>query len=255
MLIGRLAVLATLTLAACTTSTPTSTVTPTPTYTTTATATPEPTPAPTPTSTPGPTATPEPSGIAPLDPDDSAELLSRLSQDERDCITDFDLLADFWSKHPDVDYEDVAQQMGCLRDETLLRLYLSNLAWYFEDLNLAWYFEDLGGAFRADTASCIRDGLNGISLGGLVREAHTVESDLVRQAHTAVWDLTVFYCLSEEEVTLAAPDSGLTDDEYDGMICTVEAFGGLEGLTDAYKTTGAQEFTDALLTNTYGCHR
>ena len=79
--------------------------------------------------------TPEPSSIVPLDPDDSAELLSRLSQDERDCVTDFELLADFWSKHPDVDYEDVAQQMGCLGDETLLNLHLAHLAWYFQDLN------------------------------------------------------------------------------------------------------------------------
>ena len=202
--------------------------------------------APTPTLTTEPTATSEPSGIAPLAPDESAGLLSRLLQSERDCITDFDLLADFWSKHPDVDYEDVAQQIGCLRDETLLSLYLASLA---------WHLQDLGGAFRADTASCIRGSLNGISLGGIVREAHTAERDLVRQAHTAVWDLTVWYCLSEEEVVLAGPDSGITSDEYGGMMCTVEAFGGLEGLTHMYKTTEVEEFTDALLTNTSGCHR
>ena len=177
-------------------------------------------------------------------PDDSVGLSSRLSQDERDCITDFELLADFWSKHPGVDYEDVAQQMGCLGDETLLSLYLASLA---------WHLQDLGGAFRADTASCIRGSLDGISLGGLVQEAHTAERDLVRQAHTAVWDLTVWYCLSEEEVALAGPDSGITSDEYDGMICTVEAFGGLEGLARMYKTTEIEEFTDALLTNMFGC--
>ena len=208
-----------------------------------------------PTSTPQPTATvpadastPTPtsdsSGIAPFAPDDSAELLSRLSRDERDCIMDFELLADFWSRHPDVDYEDVAQQMGCLRDETLLDLYLAGLA---------WQLQDLGGVFRADTASCIRGSLDGISLGGLVREAHTAERDLVRQAHTAVWDLTVWYCMSEEEVALAGPDSGITSDEYGGMICTVEAFGGLEGLAHMYKTTEVEEFTDAFVTNASGC--
>ncbi len=205
---------------------------------------PTPTSKPTPTLAPEPTAGPGPSGIAPLAPDDSAGLLSRLSPDERDCITEFDLLADFWSKHPDVDYEDVAQQMGCLRDETLLSLYLAGLA---------WHLQDLGGVFRADTASCIRGSLDGTSLGGIVREAHTAERDLVRQAHTAVWDLTVWYCLSEEEVALAGPDSGITSDEYDGMICTVEAFGGLAGLAQMYKTTGIEEFTDALLTNASGC--
>ena len=185
------------------------------------------------TATPEPGSTPEPSSIAPLNPDDPAELFSRLSQGERDCITDFDLLADFWPHPPHVDYEDVAGQMACLEDETLLDLHLANIA---------WYFQDLGGTFRADTASCIRESLEGIRMG-----------DLVREAHTAVSDLTLFYCLSEEEAALAAPDSGLTDEEYDGMICTVDAFGGLEEFTETYRNTDAEEFTEMMLTNLYGC--
>lgn len=190
----------------------------------------------------------EPSNIVPLDQDDSAGLLSRLSQDERDCVTDFELLADFWSRHPFldyvVDYDDVAQQLGCLGDETLLDLHLANIA---------WYFQDLGGEFKADTASCIQDGLSGISLGVLIHEAQTAEPRFVREMYTAFWDLTIFYCLSEEETALAAPDSGITEEEYDGMICTVDAFGGLERMNKAYRNTGAEEFTEMLLTNLYGC--
>ncbi len=72
-----------------------------------------------PAATPESASTSEPSSIAPLDPDDPAGLLPRLSQEERDCVTDFELLADFLSKHPDVDYEDVAQHLECLEDETL----------------------------------------------------------------------------------------------------------------------------------------
>ena len=66
-------------------------------------------------------------------------LLSRLLQEERDCTTDFELLSAFLSKHPDVDYEDVTQQLGCLGDGTLLDLHLAFIA---------WYFQDLGGMFR-----------------------------------------------------------------------------------------------------------
>ena len=198
----------------------------------------------TPTATPEPASTAEPSGIAPLDPDDSAGMLARLSQEEQDCITDFELLAAFLSKHPDVEYEDVAQQMGCLEDETLLDLYLAILA---------WYFQDIGGMFRADTESCIRDALDGVNLGDNIREVYTAEDDLVRQAHSEVWVLTVFYCLSEEEATLDSSESGMTDDEYDGMICTVDAFGGLKEFTEAYRNTGAEEFTKELVTNIYGC--
>ena len=239
-----LALLAFLSLVACFDSSPTSTVAPTPAYTTTPTAISEPMTVPTPTSTHEPTAIPEQSGIAPFDPDDSEELWARLSRVEQDCITDINLLADFWSQHPAVEYGDVDRQMECLRDETILRLQVASLA---------WYFQDLGGALSVATASCIHNGLNGISMGALVREAHTAEGDLVRQAHSAIWYLTVWYCQSEEEDALAAPDSGITEDEHDGMLCVVEAFGGLDGLTDAYRTTDAQDFTNAFLTNSYGC--
>ena len=174
-----------------------------------------------PAATPEPASASEPGSIAPLDPDDSAELLSRLSQEEQDCVTDVELLTGFLANYPDADYEDMAQQMGCLGDETLLQLELARLA---------WYFQDMGGEFRADTASCIQDGLKGISLGILFHEAHTAEPRFVREMYTALWDLTLFYCLSEEEAALAVPDSGITDEEYDGMICIVDAFGGLESV-------------------------
>ncbi len=197
---------------------------------------------------PEPASTPEPASIAPLDPDDSPDLLSRLSEEERDCITDVESLADFWSRHPFlgyvVDYEEVAQQFGCLGDETLLDLHLANLA---------WYFQDLGGELMVDTTSCIQDGLEGIGLGTLIHEAHTAEPRFVREMYTAFRDLTVFYCLSEEEAALAASDSGITDEEYDGMVCVVDAFGGLKGMNKAYRNTGAEELTEMLMTNLYSC--
>lgn len=200
------------------------------------------------TATPESASTPEPNSIVPLDPDDSADLLSRLSEEERDCITDVQLLADFWSRHPFldyvVDYDDVAQQLGCLGDETMLDLHLANLA---------WYFHDLGGEFKADTASCIQDSLKGISLGILIHEAHTAEPRFVREMYTAFLDLTIFYCLSEEESALAASDSGITTEEYDVMVCTVDAFGGLEAMNKAYRNTGAEQFTETLMTSLYDC--
>ena len=203
---------------------------------------------PVPGETPASTATPEPNSIVPLDPDDSPGLLSRLSQEERNCITDVGLLADFWSRHPFldyvVDYEGVAQQLGCLGDETLLDLHLANLV---------WYFQDLGGEFKADTASCIQDGLKEISLGTLIHEAHTAEPRFVREMYTAFLDLTIFYCLSEEESALAASDSGITTEEYDGMVCTVDAFGGLDGMNKEYRNTGTEDFTEMLMTNLYDC--
>ena len=71
--------------------------------------------------------------------------------------------------------------------------------------------------------------------------------------HNGFRDLTVFYCLSEEEAALAVPDSGITHEDYDGVICTVDAFGGLEGLNKGYRNTGAEEFTRELLTNASNC--
>ena len=73
--------------------------------------------------------------------------------------------------------------------------------------------------------------------------------------HTAFWDLTVFNFLSEEEAALAAPDSGITADEYEGRICSVDAFGGLEGLSKGYRNNDAEGFTNELLTILYGYHK
>ena len=55
-------------------------------------------------------------------------------------------------------------------DESLLRLELARLA---------WYFQDLGGELRADTASCIQDGLKGISIGILIHDARTAKPSLI----------------------------------------------------------------------------
>ena len=170
--------------------------------------------------------------------------MSRLTEYERDCVTDLELLAGFLSKPPRVDYEDVTQQIVCLGDETLLHLDLARLA---------WYFQNLGGELRADTASCIQNGLEGISIGILTHEAHTAKPSSVRQMHNVFRDLTFFYCLSDEEAALAAPDFAITDEEYDEMICTVDALGGLDGLNDGYRNTGAEEFTRELLTNISRC--
>ena len=76
----------------------------------------------------------EPSSIVPLNPDDLAGLLSRLTQYERDCVTDLESLAGFLSKPPRVDYQDVTQQIGCLGDETLLHLELARLP----DISRTW---------------------------------------------------------------------------------------------------------------------
>ena len=57
--------------------------------------------------------------------------------------------------------------MPCLDDETLLNLHLAQLA---------RYFQDPGATFRADTASCIRESLDGTSMGDPIREAHTAKA-------------------------------------------------------------------------------
>ena len=49
-------------------------------------------------------------------------------------------------------------------------------------------------------------------------------------------------------------DSGITDEEYDGMTCTVDVFGGLEELAEAYRTTGMEEFAKQLLNDSSTRH-
>ena len=209
------------------TPTPEATSTPPPTSAPAPTATPVPaaTPAPTATPTPRATATPAPTeaapsqvsvgeGIAPLPVNDLQMLMLELSQPELGCISDSSspqaLLAALQA--PDTaSPEDVAELSLCLRDGTLLRLFLTGIMGQAEPLS-------------GETSACVRAGFSEIDLRStmLAEAGGEVEGGM-----DAARRMTIS-CLNEEEWAAAAPALGLSLNYREGVECLTRELGGPE---------------------------
>ena len=212
------------------------------------TATPPPTPAPAPTATPPPTATPAPTatltpratatpvptaaaqrqvsageGIAPLPVNDPQMLMLELSQPELGCISDSSspqaLLAALQA--PDTaSPEDVAELSLCLRDGTLLRLFLTGIM-------------GQAGPLSGETSACVRAGFAEIDLRSimLAEAGGEVEGEMNAALHMTI------SCLNEEEWAAAAPALGLSINYREGVECLTRELGGPEETAAALQTS------------------
>ena len=136
------------------------TAVPEPTDTPTPTATPEPTAMTEPTATTEPTAMPEPEnepgagGIAPLQMDDPVAMMSELSESELACVAgtaETDRLLQLFASPDLASPEEQTQLIGCMEDETVLRLFLTGF--------IADY-----GQLSEETSMCIRTAMEGVDL-------------------------------------------------------------------------------------------
>ena len=217
-------------LLACTGATPTpeATSTPPPTSAPASTATPVPTatPAPTPTPTPRPTATPVPTtappprqvsageGIAPLPVNDLQMLMLELSQPELGCISGSSspqaLLAALQALDT-ASPEDVAELSLCLRDGTLLRLFLTGIM-------------GEAGPLSGETSACVRAGFAEIDLRSMMLAEAGGEGE---GGMNAALHMTIS-CLNDEEWAAAAPALGLSINYREGVKCLTRELGGPE---------------------------
>ena len=214
------------------TATPSPTSAPAPTATPLPTATPAPTATPTP--TPRATATPVPTaaapsqvsvgeGIAPLPVNDLQMLMLELSQPELGCISDSSspqaLLAALQA--PDTaSPEDVAELSLCLRDGTLLRLFLTGIM-------------GQAGPLSGETSACVRAGFAEIDLRSmmLAEAGGEVEGGMNAALHMTI------SCLNEEEWAAAAPALGLSINYREGVECLTRELGGPEEAAAALQTS------------------
>ena len=210
------------------TATPPPTSAPVPTATPTPTATPAPTATPTP--TPRATATPVPTaaapsqvsvgeGIAPLPVNDLQMLMLELSQPELGCISDSSspqaLLAALQA--PDIaSPEDVAELSLCLRDGTLLRLFLTGIM-------------GQAGPLSGETSACVRAGFAEIDLRSMMLAEAGGEAE---GGMNAALRMTIS-CLNDEEWAAVAPALGLSDNYREGMECLTRELGGPEEAASA----------------------
>ena len=248
-------------LLACSDPTPTPTATPEPTATPVPTNTPVPTPTPTPeptstpvpapTNTPEPTLAPEPTeapvppaqdtgAIRPLQLDDPLKAADELSEAELACasgVADLGRLLQIFAAPEQAEPDEISQLINCLEDETVLRLFITQLVGLDEPLSV-------------EASACVRAGMEGIDprmvmLAGIGGDPQTAMMGSMSSL------FLVLSCLNEEEFVAAAPGLGVDPGEREGLQCLLQALGGPEGFAQAF--SGEEEAMMALFGAALDC--
>ena len=235
-----------LTLTACSDPTPAPTNTQAPTQAPESTSTQAPTSTPRPTATPVPTETAYAPGgesgqgaITPLMMDDPETLASELSESETACLAgtaDAERLGRILYGTEESTPEELNAILGCLQDETLLRLLLSE-------------FVQDPAPLSMETSACIRTGFEKIDLrGAMLATVLGNEQDKMMFASIFV----TIACLNDGEWETAATVLGVDLGTRAAMMCLLEEMGGTAGLTAALEP-GAEESFTALILAVTGC--
>ena len=185
------------------------------------TATPGPTAAPTATPastpTPGPTATPAPPGVlAPLQPLDSVEMFSELSDAEKACI----------GENP----ERQTRYVGCLEDETLARIFLAG-------------FVSGPGPLSQESSDCVRAAFEVIDPRAVMTAGIEGDPGRAMAGSMAALSVTVA-CLNDQEWEATASQMGMGPEEREGMQCLLAELGGPGQMAAAMTAAQEGDFTD-----------
>ena len=206
------------------------------------TATPEPTPVPEPTAMPEPTAAREPTEApteAPAPPatpdepmqatepgqltalrlDDPVSVASELSESELACLAgtaETGRLLELFASPDLASPEEQTQLIGCLEDETLLRMFLTG------------FIGDIG-PLSVETSDCVRSGMEGVDLRSVMLAGSTGDEETAMVGGMSALFLTVV-CLNDEEFAVAGPALGMSPSDRDSQMCAIEKLGGPEGL-------------------------
>ena len=216
------------------TATPIPTSTPAPQPTSTPAPTPTPRPTATPTPTPRPTATPVPTeepqrqvpageSITPLPQGNPQLLLAELSQVELTCIAESgDLQGTLTTlQAPELaSPEEVEELLLCLRDGTVLRLFLSGLI-------------GQTGPLSVETSACLRSGFTGVDLRSMMLAGLAGGQEGQAMADSMAAFLLAMSCLNEDEWEITAPDMGMASSDRETLQCVMRELEGPAGVAAA----------------------
>lgn len=199
---------------------------------------PSPTPKPTPTMAPTPTPTeasnliptPDPAAAAwqapltPLPIDDPSWFLASVSEGERVCLAQkvpAERFAVLVGSPELATAEERLDLIGCLEQETKLRLFLTPL--------LA-----ATGPLGEESSACLRGGFAGTDLDAIfIAVSGEPGADPDAEAAMAMAMISFMVslsCLSEEEFQIASPTLGIAPEEYENFQCVLESVGGPEAM-------------------------
>ena len=172
--------------------------------------------------------------ITPLMMDDPETLASELSESETACLAgtaDAERLGRILYGTEESTPEELNAILGCLQDETLLRLLLSG-------------FVQDPAPLSMETRACIRTGFEKIDLrGAMLATVLGNEQDKMMFASIFV----TIACLNDEEWETAATVLGVDLGTRAAMMCLLEEMGGTAGLTAALEPGAEESFTALIL--------
>ena len=149
--------------------------------------------------------------------DDPLSMASEFSQDEMACLTgvaDISVLTQVFSAPELVSPEQQGQILGCLDDETVLRLFLTGLI-------------GDSGPLSEETSMCIRGGASGADLRSMMLAGEEDEAAMMSGMSVM---FIVASCLNDEEFEEIAPAMGMASDDRESFECVMQAMGGPEGM-------------------------
>ena len=168
---------------------------------------------------PGPTADGVPAAgseiIAPLDLNSPEALASELSDSELTClagVADVERLLEVIETPEFASPREQTQLADCLEEETLLRIFLSELTQDY-------------GPLSTESSGCIRTGMEGIDVGGVLLGGSTGDEESVTADSTTAVFLTMS-CLIEKEWEALAPVFGMDAVSWEAMQCLSDQLGG-----------------------------
>ena len=151
--------------------------------------------------------------------------MSELSQTELTCIVESgDLAGSLFvlQAHEQASPEDRQDLFLCLRDGTLLKLFLAGIT-------------GQTGPLSGETSACIRTGFTGVDLRTIMQAGATEGDEGQIMADSTAAFYMVISCLNEEEWAAATPVLGMAPGERENFQCTMRELGGLSEFTAALR--------------------
>ena len=157
--------------------------------------------------------------LTPLNLSDPLAAAAELSETELVCLAgaaDMARLMEIFSAPDLATPEEQAKIFDCLEDESLLRIFLTDII-------------EAAGSLSLETSTCIRSGMEGVDLATAMRAGTAGDEEAAMIGGMSAMIVTMS-CLNEEEWQAAAPALGAQPGERENLQCVMEKLGGPEGM-------------------------
>ncbi|MDE2841914.1 MAG: hypothetical protein OXN21_00890, partial [Chloroflexota bacterium] len=173
-----------------------------------------------------------PDGLSPVELGDPQQFFAELSARERTCLGDNGIgpgeLGALSNPPSGGSPETTTSIVNCLQDDTVLRLFLTQLVGQVEP-------------FEVETAACIREGFVPLDLRALLAPSVAGQAPANSLALSMAALGVSVTCLSDAEWEIYAPRLGMAPGDRAGFVCLLEALGGPAELVAAMQSASLGE--------------